>query len=191
MRYLSRMTETVADVSALRRGRATGRVDRRTIFAIHPVEERDPDPSVALESFHVRKDERVPTPVGAYVLGRMAEIKLHQQVDLVRASETSDSTVSRLIYIPGYNPDHDTVVKLAGGLRLDVDEFSRFIRSGAASPTPTPVAAGEYQSLIEDVTRALADDSPLSAEEKAARAGMIDLVIDPVRKQLHRPSRAV
>jgi transcriptional regulator with XRE-family HTH domain len=121
----------------------------------------------------------------------MAALKMKAQVDVVNATGLSDSTISRVMFTVGYKPDHDTIEKLARGLRCDVEEFTRFIRSGGETPEPTAIVTGKYADLIDDVVVALGEDSPLSPDEQVLRAGMIDAIIGPVRKQLHRSARAV
>ncbi len=124
-----------------------------------------------------------PTRVGRYLISRMGELGMTRQVDLVRASGVSDSTVSRLFLHEGYIPDRDTLVALAAALQVDPKEFVLFVFDLDDAPTaghvPHPLAA-QLDRLLSAGTH-LADDDRDLLEAMASRR--IDTTTTPANRR--------
>jgi hypothetical protein len=118
----------------------------------------------------------------------MAELGMERQVDLVNASNgaVSDSTVSRIMTTEDYIPRRDSLVGLAGALRVEPRELVLFVFELGPEPTPQR----QLHPLAEEVDRALAPDSPLPQRDRDATADLIDRVLAPVRPLMRRPKSA-
>jgi hypothetical protein len=120
----------------------------------------------------------------------MAELGMTRQVDLVRASDLSDSTISRVIYQEGYAPDRKSAADLARGLRVkesERDDFVLFVLRAGATPAPT-LTADEQEPILAEANLMLRADSSLTDEERDDLRRMLNLVVESKRQAMRRRS---
>lgn len=139
------------------------------------------DPADRLDSSPVRPP-KTPTRVGRYLLSRMKELGMTRQVDLVRASGVSDSTVSRLFLQEGYTSDRDTLVALAGALRVDPKDLVLFVfdldNAPVSTHTPHPHAV--------QIDQLLSPGTHLPDEDRDLLEAMVGRLIDSTTKSTGR-----
>lgn len=134
---------------------------------------------------NLKAPSKEPTRLGRYVLARMGELGMARQVDLVRASGISESTVSRIVLHPNYTPDRDTLVALAGALRVDPKELVLFVFDLQGAPVTPPTLIPRAM----EVDRFLGPTSHLDETDREFLDTMLDRLIAPLRDR-RRPRRA-
>lgn len=136
-------------------------------------------------SFSVSNTDRQTTRLGGYILRRMAELGMRRPADVARATDVSDSTLSRIFDQPGYFPSQETLEKLADG--LGVDRRALILFAYNIDDEDRPQESGiEIHPLAVEFSRMLHPDSPLTDEDRNALRVIIDRVIDPHRRDMRR-----
>jgi transcriptional regulator with XRE-family HTH domain len=131
----------------------------------------------------VKAAAKEPTRLGRYVLSRMGELGMARQVDLVRASGISESTVSRIVLHANYTPDRDTLVALAGALRVDPKALVLFVFDLEDAPTAPPTLVPRAMQ----VDQLLSPTSHIDPAERELIDAMIGRVIAPYFERRRKP----
>ncbi len=111
------------------------------------------------------------TPFGSYLAGLMEKCGFHRQLDLVKASGLSASTISRMMFSDEYVPDTRTFERLAAALNVNTAEV--VLRHGSK----TSDLGQPLDILLVEAHRMLAPDSPLSEAQQAHLRQLLDAVL--------------
>lgn len=117
----------------------------------------------------------------------MASQGHRRQVDLARAADISESTVSRLIYSDSV-PDPETLNKIAPALGVDPQKL--ILMTHVPDADEAPPAPRQRHPLVVEIERMLAPDSPIPPEDLKMLERMLDRVIDHPYRQMMRRRRS-
>lgn len=118
-----------------------------------------------------------PTPIGEFVLRRMAEIGMTRQSELAARAQISDSTVHRIIYRDDrINPA--TLVAVARALDLPPRDLMGFFYPVSASEADD---RRESDPLSAEIGRMLGADSPIPEADRNKLRIILDAVVASYR----------
>jgi len=142
-----------------------------------------------LHSFHMRKGADEPTEFGYFLLSKMAT---HEppltQAELARRTGVGQASISRWIFKPG-RPEPEKLRVLAETLDVKYDDLLALAGYGTPSADVTEALAAarpEIDRLAAELSAMLAENSPLSDDDRTFIRHMVDRTIEPYRRTMRR-----
>jgi transcriptional regulator with XRE-family HTH domain len=125
-----------------------------------------------------RDPPRLQTPLGQFVLERMARAGLRAAEDLAEAAGLPVDQVTTIVFGPALDIDPDVFDRLADALHVNVKELSD--ASSAAVPQDATDLPDE---LVGEVDAMLRSDSPLTDAERRSLRAFLELALEPYRQK--------
>lgn len=130
-----------------------------------------------------------PHGFGAYLREAIQAGGFTTPTQFARAAGTDPSVVLR--WISGeQRPTIRSIERIAPLLGKTINEMVLAAYPDQLGVDPAPAAPVTLHPLASELSRILADDSPISSEDRQALANVLDRLLDPYRRQFRRRTSA-